>query len=258
MLVTSLLLSAGLASVTKPADLAPTEYALLTLASGHVFRVLNSGPLLDAKGKRLALAFSYLSTAQTQNELQGAAEELFQYLRPHAEHEKDKAVVIIARLGSGSEVVDQDVLYERQPSGKWRRAGPAKKPFPRAMPAPPHEERDLAGSRAAKEQADAWLSLLDSGRFDESWEAAAPALRQSTPRAGWTESAAAIRGSLGTPRLRKLISLMETRSVPPAPPGRYVVVEYRSKFTRRPVAFESVTEMLCDDGQWRAAGYAVR
>jgi len=258
MLVTSLLLSAALASITKPANATPTEYALLTLASGNVFRVLNSGPLLDAEGKRLALAFSYLSTAQTQNELQGAAEELFQYLRPHAEHENDKAVVIIARLGSGSEVVDQDLLYERQPSGKWKRAAGASKPFPRAMPVPPDEERDLAGSRAAKRQADAWLALLDSGRLEESWEAAAPVLQRSTPRAGWTESAAAIRASLGSPRLRKLISLMETRSVPSAPPGRYVVVEYRSEFARRPVAFESVTEMLCDDGKWRVAGYAVR
>jgi hypothetical protein len=51
---------------------------------------------------------------------------------------------------------------------------------------------------------------------------------------------------------------METTTVPSAPPGRYVVVEYRSKFARQPVAFESVTEMLCDDGEWRVAGYAVR
>ncbi len=258
MPVTSLLLASMLASVSTPAEPAAPAYVLLTLSSGHVFRVLNSGPLLDDKGKRLALALSYLSTAQTQREVQAAAEELFEYLRPHAEHEKDKAVVVIARLGSGSEVVDQDVLYERQPSGKWKRAARANKPIPRATPALPEEERDLAGSRAAKQQADGWLSLLDSGRFEESWESAAPFLQQSTPRGGWTESAGAMRASLGRPRLRKLISLMETRSVPSAPPGRYVVVEYRSKFERRPVAFESVTEMLCDDGQWRPAGYAVR
>jgi hypothetical protein len=254
----SLLLASMLASVSVPAGPAPAGYSLLTLQSGHVFRVLNAGPFLDGEGKRLALALSYLGTAQTQKELQAAAEELFQYLRPHAEHEKDKAVVVIARLGSGSEAVDHDVVYERQPTGKWKRAIRAKKPIPPGTPAPQEEERDLAGSRAAKQQADAWLSLLDSGRFEESWESAAPFLQQRTPRGGWTESAAAMRGSLGKPRLRKLISLMETSSVPSAPPGRYVVVEYQSKYARRPVAFESVTEMLCDDGQWRAVGYAVR
>jgi hypothetical protein len=258
MPLTSLLLASMLASVSAPAEPAPAAYALLTLQSGHVFRVLNAGPLLDENGKRLALAFSYRSTAQTEKELQAAGEELFQYLRPHAEHEKDTAVVVIARLGSGSEVVDHDVLYERQPSGKWKRAARANKPIPRGTPAPQEEERDLAGSRAAKQRADAWLSLLDSGRFEESWESAAPFLQQRAPRGGWAESAAAMRASLGKPRVRKLISLMETRSMPAAPPGRYVVVEYLSKYARRPVAFESVTQMLCDDGQWRAAGYAVR
>jgi hypothetical protein len=259
MILPFLLFAASLASVAaKPSDPAPPAYALLTLSSGHVFRVLNSGPLLDAKGQRLALALSYLSSARTQKEVQASAEELFEYLRPHAENEKDKAVVVIARLGSGSEAVDQDVLYERQASGKWKRSARPMKSLPPPAPAPSEEERDVAGSRVAKQQADAWLSLLDTGRFGESWETAAPFLKARTARGTWAESAEGIRASMGVPRLRKLISLMETSSVPSAPPGRYVVVEYRSKFTRRPVAFESVTEMLCDDGEWRVAGYAVR
>jgi len=102
-------------------------------------------------GQRLALALSYLSTARTQNEIQAAADELFEYLRPHAEHEKDKAVVVIARLGSGSETVDQDVLYERQSSGKWKPAAGSRKSLPPPAPALAEEERDLAGSRVAKQ-----------------------------------------------------------------------------------------------------------
>src|SRR5882724_11254448 len=124
----------------------PSMLLAAALASVPVFRVLNSGPVLDAEGQRLALALSYLSTARTQKEIQAAAEELFEYLRPHAEHEKDKAVVVIARLGSGSEAVDQDVLYERQPSGKWKRAARARKSLPPAARASAEEERDLAGS----------------------------------------------------------------------------------------------------------------
>jgi hypothetical protein len=254
----SALLAGVLASVSTSADSARPPYSLLTLPSGHFFRVINSGPLLDPQGKRFALAISYVSTAQTQKELQAAAEELFAYLRPHAEHDGDTSVLVVARLGSGGDVIDQDVLYERQPSGKWKRTARTNRPFPRSIPTLPEDERDPAALRAAKQQADAWLSLLDSGKFEESWGAGAPFLRQSTPRGGWAESAAALRGSVGTPRLRKLISLMETRAVPSAPPGRYLVVEYQSKFTRRPVVFESVTEMLCDDGEWRVAGYAVR
>src|SRR5256885_3290463 len=134
MLMPSLLLAAAVASAATPGDAAPPEYALLTLASGHVFRVLNSGPLLDPKGQRVALALSYLSSARTQQEVQAAAEELFEYLRPHAEHAGDKAVVVIARLGSGSDAVDQDLLYERQPSGKWKRTARSKKSLPPPSP----------------------------------------------------------------------------------------------------------------------------
>ncbi|MFL5310071.1 MAG: DUF4019 domain-containing protein [Myxococcales bacterium] len=254
----SALLAALLAAVSAPADRALPPYSLLTLPTGHFFRVINSGPLLDPKGKRFALAISYLSTAQTQKELHAAAEELFAYLRPHAEHDKDGTILVVARLGSGGEVVDQDVLYERQPSGKWKRTARTNRPFPRSAPTLPEEERDLSGLRAAKQQADAWLALLDSGQYEECCGAAAPFLQQGTTRGGWAESTAAARGSLGVPRLRKLISLMETKSVPSAPPGRYMVVEYQSKYSRRPVAFESVIEMLCDDGEWRVSGYAVR
>src|SRR3989442_12026739 len=167
MSLPSVLLAAFLASVSSPAEPAPAPYALGTLGSGHVFRVLNSGPVLDAEGQRLALALSYLSTARTQQEIQAAAEELFEYLRPHAEHEKDKAVVVIARLGSGSEAVDQDVLYERQPSGKWKRAARARKSLPPAARASPEEERDLPGSRVAKQRADPGPSLLDARPLGE-------------------------------------------------------------------------------------------
>ena len=51
---------------------------------------------------------------------------------------------------------------------------------------------------------------------------------------------------------------METDTVGSAPPGHYVVVEYRSKFAQRPNAFESVTMMPGDDGKWRVGGYSVR
>ena len=110
-----------LAAVTTPNKPA-RPYALLTLASGHTFRVLNSGPMLDEKGKRIALAISYLSSARNAQQLETEAAELFEYLRPHAEHQNDAAVDVIARLNSNGESVDLDVLYERQKRGGTRRA----------------------------------------------------------------------------------------------------------------------------------------
>ena len=53
----SIVLGAALAAAPADAPALP-PYALLTLPSGHVFRVLSSGPVLDANGKRLALGIS--------------------------------------------------------------------------------------------------------------------------------------------------------------------------------------------------------
>jgi hypothetical protein len=253
-LLTAFALLLAAVSADKPAR----PYALLTLASGHTFRVLNSGPMLDEKGNRIALAISYVSSAQNPQQLQTDADELFEYLRPHAEHQNDKDVVVIARLPSDGAAVELDVLYERQKGGGWKKTGRARKPFPRVPPPPQPDERDVEAERAATQDASAWLALLDKGQLEQTWDVSAPFLQERASRAQWIQSGNAMRAALGTLVSRKQISVMQTDSVPTAPPGRYVVVEYRSKFARQPVAFESVTEMLCDDGKWRVAGYAVR
>ncbi|HWE25948.1 MAG TPA: DUF4019 domain-containing protein [Myxococcales bacterium] len=244
-----------LAAVTTAGKPAAQRAALLTLASGHTFRVLNAGPVIDEDKKRLGLA--YFSSAQNEHELQADADELFEYLLPRAEEENVPEVVIIAWIATGGDVVDREVVFQRQKNGKWKKAR-AKKPFPRIPPPPQPDERDLAAERAAVDGATAWLLLLDEGRFEANWQSAAPFLRDRTPLDGWVQSGRAMRAAVGNRVSRKQVAVMETDTVGSAPPGHYVVVEYRSKFAQRPNAFESVTTMLCDDGKWRVAGYSIR
>jgi hypothetical protein len=247
--------AAALASVTTSGKPGQRPYALLTLASGHSFRVLNAGPIVDESKKRLGLAI--LSSAQNAHELQSDADELFEYLLPRAEEQKANEVVIIAWLGSKSDLVDYEVLFQRQKSGKWKKAR-ARKVFPREPPPRQPDDRDVAAERAAIGSATDWLTLIDEGKLQESWDTAAPFLRDRVPRPNWLDSGNAIRAALGNRVVRRQVAVMETDTVGSAPPGRYVVVEYRSKFAQRPDAFESVTTMLCDDGKWRVAGYSVR
>jgi hypothetical protein len=120
------------------------------------------------------------------------------------------------------------------------------------------DDRDLAAEHAAIASATDWLTLLDEGRLAESWDTAAPFLRDRIPRQSWLDSGNAMRAALGNRLLRRQFAVMETDTVGSAPVGHYIVVEYRSRFAQRPDAFESVTTMLCDDGKWRVAGYSVR
>jgi hypothetical protein len=57
---------------------------------------------------------------------------------------------------------------------------------------------------------------------------------------------------------RTLASSTYTTTLPGVPPGRYVVLQYASRFADRANAVETVTPMLDADGKWRVSGYFLR
>jgi hypothetical protein len=111
---------------------------------------------------------------------------------------------------------------------------------------------------AAKKAADAWLALVDQGQYAESWDQAAKAFKEGVTRDKWKEAATAARASLGKVVSRKVKSRQLTDSLPGAPAGRYVVIEYDTEFEKKPSAVEIVTPMADPDGAWRVSGYFIR
>lgn len=57
---------------------------------------------------------------------------------------------------------------------------------------------------------------------------------------------------------RKLKSATYTKTLPGAPDGEYVVIQYDSSFVNKKSAVETVTPMLDKDGKWRVSGYFIR
>jgi hypothetical protein len=106
--------------------------------------------------------------------------------------------------------------------------------------------------------AGSWLALVDAGRYAESWDAAAPFFRGAVPRNAWVAQVGGVRGPLGAVRSRQLMGAQATASLPGAPPGSYVVIQYQTSFANRPAAVETVTPMLDPTGTWRVSGYFVR
>ncbi len=47
-------------------------------------------------------------------------------------------------------------------------------------------------------------------------------------------------------------------SLPGAPDGEYVVIQYNTEFENKKVAIETITPMLDDDGKWRVSGYYIK
>ena len=116
---------------------------------------------------------------------------------------------------------------------------------------------DDAETKAAT-AARAWLTMVDAGKYGPSWDAAAAMFRSGVTRASWERMAAGARGPLGTMRSRELAAAKATSSLPGAPDGHYVVLQFRTSFEHKAAATETVTMVLEGDGVWRTTGYFIR
>jgi Protein of unknown function (DUF4019) len=111
---------------------------------------------------------------------------------------------------------------------------------------------------AAESACRAWLALVDSRNYAESWNAASSFFRQSIPQSQWQTAAANARAPLGALISRKLRSATFTRTVPGAPEAEYVIVIFTSSFETRGSGIETVTSMVDADGTWRVSGYYIK
>ena len=57
---------------------------------------------------------------------------------------------------------------------------------------------------------------------------------------------------------RRVKTARYATSLPGAPDGQYVVIQYRTSFANKKSAIETVTPMRDSDGQWRVSGYYIR
>jgi hypothetical protein len=111
---------------------------------------------------------------------------------------------------------------------------------------------------AAETCARTWLGLIDSGEYAKSWDASAKYFRNSVPQSQWVSPISAVRSPLGSVKSRRLTSAHYERSLPGAPDGEYVIIQFSTSFEHRAEATETLTPMKDPDGQWRVSGYFIR
>jgi len=111
---------------------------------------------------------------------------------------------------------------------------------------------------AAQSAAEAWLKLVDEAKYDESWNQAAKLFKGAVTQEQWRQAAGGVRAPLGKLVSRKLKSRQYTETLPGAPDGKYVLIQYDSVFSAKQAAVETITPMLDADGVWRVSGYFVR
>ena len=66
------------------------------------------------------------------------------------------------------------------------------------------------------------------------------------------------RQPLGEVKSRKLNGAQYMTSMPGAPDGEYVVIQFDASFANKEKAVETVTPMRDKDGVWRVSGYFIK
>jgi Protein of unknown function (DUF4019) len=112
--------------------------------------------------------------------------------------------------------------------------------------------------KAAQQAAESWLLLVDSAKYEESWEEAASTFKAAISKADWKAQIQSARDPLGKNKSRKLIEAKYTKSLEGAPAGEYVVIQYESSFEKQESVTETIVPMLDKDGKWRVSGYFIR
>lgn len=117
---------------------------------------------------------------------------------------------------------------------------------------------DSAAEDSALKASKAWLDLIDSGKYDASWEEAAMYFKNTVKKEEWISTIKTVRDPFGKLLNRTLKSKQSVTSMPGAPDGDYVIMQYDSSFENKKSAVETVVPMLDNDGKWRVSGYYIR
>ena len=132
------------------------------------------------------------------------------------------------------------------------------KPVAPPTAANPKEADTSAKEKAAQPAAESWVVLVDAAKFNESWEQAAQTFQKAISKEDWANAVQQSRAPLGKLKARKLKYSQYKDSLPGAPAGEYVLLQFDSSFDAMEKASEVVTLTLEKDGKWRVVGYFVR
>jgi hypothetical protein len=120
------------------------------------------------------------------------------------------------------------------------------------------ESKPVDATKAAISAAEHWLSLVDGKKYDDSWKESATFFRSKVSQQQWNSMLEQTRSPLGNSIHRAVTSSQPMTTLPGAPNGKYVIIQFKASFQNRKDAIETVTPMLEKDGTWHVAGYFIK
>lgn len=111
--------------------------------------------------------------------------------------------------------------------------------------------------KASADAAQAWLALIDAGKYNDAWEQGSLTLKLRIPEKSWNTILEASRKPFGNPSNRQVADQRTATNPPGLPAGNYMVMIYKTDFASKKGVTEFVTLVQESDGKWRGLTYQV-
>lgn len=102
-----------------------------------------------------------------------------------------------------------------------------------------------------------YVTLLDQGKYAESWDSGAKIFQRTISQPEWVTALRLARARLGGVRARSVKDQRPAWDPKGLPKGAYMVVEYNTSFDKAPNSGELLTLMREADGTWKVLTYQV-
>lgn len=109
-----------------------------------------------------------------------------------------------------------------------------------------------ASEQAAIDAAQRFLALTDRDDWAASWQETHQSFKLLNTVEWWSEVSQGLRGKVGTPKSRALI----TANFAPAPPNGYWTLQFKADYSKKGSAVETVS-LVWEDGRWRVASIMI-
>lgn len=119
------------------------------------------------------------------------------------------------------------------------------------------DSKHAAEIAAAQKAGDAWLQLLDTEKYDQSWQQSSAFFQKKVPATAFQKGIETVRKPLDPVVTRTLHTAEYKTQLSGLPKGEYVVFVWETVFSNSKEMLESLI-MTDEDGQWKMIGYAVQ
>ena len=112
-------------------------------------------------------------------------------------------------------------------------------------------------SQPAVSAAEKWLAIIDAGDYSRAWKESSMIYQGVIDERRFTNEMNTFRKPLGDLISRRWASAKALTTMPGAPDGQYVLMQFETSFANKKSAIETVTFMQ-ENGQWKNTGYYIK